>query len=707
MINYRNVISIIKEEKDRQGLTLEMLSAKSGIARGTLNKLMSSSTKSIKMDHIAKLSNALDIPLSQLLEEEQTSDRQLPPYWGYVRIACCTPSLKATDCKYNADIIARHIRQLDSEKVNVAVFPELSVTGYTCGDLMFNRTLLDNATAQVLRLCNETADTNVLVAVGMPLSVKGRLYNCAVMFNKGKILAVVPKSYLPSYNEFYEGRYFAPAPENNDYIMLGGQRVLFGTKILLEDQLCRDLVVACEVCEDLWVADAPSNRHTAAGATAVLNLSASNESIGKSRYRCDMVKMQSAKCICAYAYCSCGPDESTSDTVFSAHNIISEYGNMLAQSELFENNTVMADIDVQFILNERNKLYNYRKLPEGYQTVYFSSQPDNTEILRKFDAHPFEADEQTCRLVLQMQAYALKKRLSHTHADKLVLGVSGGLDSTLALIACANALKLANRPLSDIVAITMPCFGTTKRTYDNSVALAQHYGATVMKIDISDSVKQHLADIGHNGNADVVLENAQARERTQILMDVANKVNGIVVGTGDLSEIALGWCTYNGDQMSMYAVNCDIPKTLVKQLVKFVAQSQEDKLRQILTDIADTPVSPELLPLNKGKLQQKTEDIIGPYELHDYFLHKFVRMYFTKEKILRLAEDSFKDKYSRQELEKWLDVFMKRFFAQQYKRSAMPDGVRVGSVNLSPRADWRMPSDISPDAFNTKESNRQ
>ena len=533
MINYRNVISIIKEEKDRQGLTLEMLSAKSGIARGTLNKLMSSSTKSIKMDHIAKLSNALDIPLSQLLEEEQTSDRQLPPYWGYVRIACCTPSLKATDCKYNADIIARHIRQLDSEKVNVAVFPELSVTGYTCGDLMFNRTLLDNATAQVLRLCNETADTNVLVAVGMPLSVKGRLYNCAVMFNKGKILAVVPKSYLPSYNEFYEGRYFAPAPENNDYIMLGDQRVLFGTKILLEDQLCRDLVVACEVCEDLWVADAPSNRHTAAGATAVLNLSASNESIGKSRYRCDMVKTQSAKCICAYAYCSCGPDESTSDTVFSAHNIISEYGNVLAQSELFENNTVMADIDVQFILNERNKLYNYRKLPEGYQTVYFSSQPDNTEILRKFDAHPFEADEQTCRLVLQMQAYALKKRLLHTHADKLVLGVSGGLDSTLALIACANALKLANRPLSDIVAITMPCFGTTKRTYDNSVALAQHYGATVMKIDISDSVKQHLADIGHNGNADVVLENAQARERTQILMDVANKVNGIVVGTGN------------------------------------------------------------------------------------------------------------------------------------------------------------------------------
>ena len=701
MIDYRKLINLIKEEKDKQGLTLEMLATKSGIARGTLNKLMSSSTKSIKMEHIAKLSNALGLQLTQLLEDEQSESDKLPPYWGYIRVASCTPSLKVANCVYNADKIIETALELNKKQVNVALFPELCITGYTCGDLLFQRTLLDSAVQQLIRISQETADTNLLIAVGLPLSVKSRLYNCAALINKGKLLAIVPKTYLPTYNEFYEGRYFAAAPQQNYTITIGNQQVLFGTKVLLEDQLCPELIVACEICEDVWVANPPSNNHTAAGATIVLNLSASNESAGKYNYRCDMVRMQSAKCIAGYVYCSCGPDESTSDTVFSAHNIIAEYGNVLAQSELFENNITMADIDVQFIVNERNKLYNYRPIPDGYDTVPFYSLPDNSEINRSYSPTPF-VNKKHFDYVLKVQAHGLKRRLLHTHADKLVVGVSGGLDSTLALIACANALKLAGRPTSDIIAITMPCFGTTKRTLDNSLQLAQYMGATLMKIDIAKSVKQHLEDIKHD-KTDVVLENAQARERTQILMDVANKFNGLVIGTGDLSELALGWCTYNGDQMSMYSVNCDIPKTLVKALVQYVASTSESKLAQILNDIADTPVSPELLPLNKGKLQQKTEDIIGPYKLHDFFLHKFTRMYYSRDKILRIACDTFPE-YSPLEIEKWLNLFFKRFITQQYKRSSMPDGVKVGSVNLSPKTDWRMPSDVDMTAFVSKEN---
>ncbi len=626
--------------------------------------------------------------------------------YGLIRTACVSPRLKVADCIFNAEQIVEAAKAVAQKGASIIVFPELSITGYTCGDLFFQQALLKAAEDQLASIIKETAKLNSLIFVGLPLARTEGIYNTAAAIYKGRLLALYAKSYLPNYGEFYERRQFTPFQNNMETQLIdfaGFEDVLFGTDILIQDQKIPSLTVACEICEDLWVPVPPSSRHVLAGATVIANLSAGNEIIGKAEYRRSLVKSQSARSICAYLYSNAGMDESTQDMVFAGHNLIVENGTLLAESALFSNETIFADIDLERLCQERRRTtsfgYSANNAPfdSDYTTLYIELDSTNSNFTRSIDAHPFvpndtEKRSQRCLEVITLQYQGLAKRLRHINCQSAVIGLSGGLDSTLALLITCRAFDSVGIAREKITAITMPCFGTTDRTYNNACALAKECGVTLKEVRIADSVRQHFKDIGQDEALhDVTYENGQARERTQVLMDYANKTNGIVIGTGDLSELALGWCTYNGDHMSMYGVNSSIPKTLVRYLVQWFA---DEKDSAVLRDILDTPVSPELLPPAEGKISQVTEDLVGPYELHDFFLYYLLRFGFSPAKIYFLAQHSELNKiYGKDLILKWLKTFYRRFFSQQFKRSCMPDGAKVGTINLSPRGDWRMPSD--------------
>lgn len=639
---------------------------------------------------------------------------------GFIKVAACTPEIQVADVDFNVDKIISQLEKCREEGVKVAVFPELCITGYTCQDLFFQNALLDKAMEGVVKIAKTTADSDMLVAVGVPVRANGKLYNCAAVIQDGEVRAFVPKTHLPNYNEFYEARHFTPyrgecaAIDLREYGQLEFIPPMEQTVFVCEE--IPELVVGFELCEDLWVADPVSNYLAKAGATLICNLSASDEVIGKDSYRRQLVSNQSARLVAGYIYCSAGDGESTQDMVFSGHNIIAENGSILAESRLFENGITISEIDFKKLAFERRKIstypasaeWDYSSKDSGFldkdniSRERFSLEMGETALTRKFAKTPFIPSNQAernerCHLILQMQSHGLMKRIAHTHSKTVVIGISGGLDSTLALLVCVMAMDLLKRPHTDIVAVTMPCFGTTKRTRSNAEILCDALGVTFREVDISKAVLQHFEDIGHDYNDhSVVFENGQARERTKVLMNIANQVSGMVVGTGDLSELALGWATYNGDHMSMYGVNASIPKTLVRHIVQYYGDTcTSDTLRNVLYDILDTPVSPELLPTDESgtEMTQKTEDLVGPYELHDFFLYYGIRWGFEPSKVKRLAKYAFEGDYPDEVIDKWLKTFYRRFFSQQFKRSCLPDGAKIGSVTLSPRGDWRMPSD--------------
>lgn len=618
---------------------------------------------------------------------------------GFIKVAAVTPEVTVADTQKNAKIICDDILQATALGAKIIVFPELCLTGYTCADLFYHDVLLKNALRALSDVVSCSIGADALIFVGCPLRHSGKLYNCAVAINNGKILGAVPKTFLPNYNEFYEKRWFAPAPEQSEEISLLGQTVPFGRGILFCCEQMKNLTVGAEICEDLWTPMPPSVTLALSGATITVNLSASNECVGKCEYRKALVSSQSARLVCGYVYCSAGDGESTTDLVFSGHNLIAENGRVLAESNLFENEITVSEIDVDFLSCERAKIYPAEITRKADKIVYFSIKKEQTSLTRAFSRYPFvpkDSDElhSRAKLILTMQSKALAKRIDHTHTKSLVIGVSGGLDSSLALIV-AKLASDASKTKPEVIAVTMPCFGTTDRTHDNSIKLSEALGVTLKEVDIKKAVLQHFEDIRQNaGTYDVTYENGQARERTQVLMDIANKTGGMVVGTGDLSELALGWATYNGDHMSMYGVNASVPKTLIRYLINHYALSADKKTKEVLGDILDTPVSPELLPSDGKNISQKTEDLVGPYELHDFFLYYMLRMYYSPKKIFRAAKLAFPD-YDEETIAGWLKVFVRRFFAQQFKRSCLPDGVKIGSVSLSPRGDWRMPSDAA------------
>ncbi len=627
--------------------------------------------------------------------------------YGFVRVAAAIPKLKVANCKYNAGEIIKISNEADRQGVQFVVFPELAVTAYSCGDLFLQRTLQNEALKGLETILSETKALECVIIFGMPLLVNSRMYNCGVAIRKGKLLGVVPKSFIPNYSEFYELRWFCPGLEKkNETIDLLGQSVPFGIDVLFEAGNISGLCFGIEICEDLWVPSPPSSAQALSGATLLFNLSASNEIVGKHEYRENMIKMQSAKCAAAYIYTSSGPNESTTDLVFGGHALICEYGSLLAESERFsfEEQLLVADIDIERLVNERlkNSGFTHKTTDNEFRKAVFNvGELEAGKILRKIDPHPFvpsdpNARNRRCEEIFNIQTSGLGKRLKHTGIDKCVIGISGGLDSTLALLVIVKAYDRLGLDRKNIHAITMPGFGTSANTLGNSLELMRLMQVTTYQIDIKEACMKHFKDIGHDPAIyDVTYENVQARERTQILMDVANKIGGLVIGTGDLSELALGWCTYNGDHMSMYAVNTGVPKTLVKYLVQWAADYVfEDETSKVLLSVLDTPISPELLPTDEaGDIAQKTEDIVGPYELHDFFLYHMVRYGAVPAKILFMAVQAFKDKYAEETIEKWLKIFLGRFFSQQFKRSCMPDGPKVGTISLSPRGDWRMPSD--------------
>jgi NAD+ synthase (glutamine-hydrolysing) len=685
--------------------------------------------------------------------------------YGFFRAACANPSVIVADCDSNAQSIISLAKEAASNGAQLIVFPELSVTAYTCGDLFHQRTLLEEAAKSLERIAFETSGLNSLIAVGVPVTADGALYNCAALLFRGDILAFVPKSYLPVYSEFYERRQFTPAQRTpfantaagtascsqsaagspmtssiqssgSIYLTAAHPAVPFGTDILISDKSNPLFVLGTEICEDVWVPVPPSTKAALAGATVIANLSASNEIIGKAEYRRLLISSQSAKICAGYVYADSANGESTTDMVFASHNLIAENGTMLAESKLFEGSITYADIDLERIAQERIRTTTFADCRRDFASNCYriitidssttSRRKNKDTLLRVIDPHPFvpsdtAARAERCRAVIDLQAQGLAKRLRHTHAQSAVIGLSGGLDSTLALLVTVRAFNICSLDTAGIRAVTMPCFGTTDRTYTNACTLAKESKTTLIEIPIAESVRKHFADIGQDENVhDVTYENCQARERTQVLMDIANKTNGLVIGTGDLSEQALGWATYNGDHMSMYGVNGSIPKTLVRYLVRQFADEADStasssaaqnantghnpQLAAVLRDILATPVSPELLPPDGKTISQKTEDIVGPYELHDFFLYYFLRYGFTPEKIQFLAEQAFIEQpaakgdttaYDKTVISTWLSSFYKRFFSQQFKRSCMPDGAKVGTVNLSPRGDWRMPSDAS------------
>lgn len=622
---------------------------------------------------------------------------------GFIKAAAATPEIRVADCEYNTDKIIALIDEAKLRAVKLLVFPELCVTGYCCHDLFYQPALLNGALEQLARIVKATETSDMLTAVGCPLVFHGELYNCAVIIQNGKILGVIPKKFLPNYNEFYEARQFTSAPDGEYDIKLFGKSVPFGLNLLFECAELPELTFAAEICEDLWSPDPPSTMLALGGATVIANLSASNETIGKEAYRKALVTGQSARLICGYIFASAGEGESTQDLVFGGHRMIAENGTTLADSGLYTTGLTISEIDIQKLSTERRRNTSFKCGAEPkVRRIAFTMRTERTVLTRNVEAMPFvpqvaSEKEKRCFDILQMQAHGLSARIRHTNCKTLVVGISGGLDSCLALLVSVEAMKLLNRPMSDIITITMPCFGTTNRTKSNAEKLCTILGTTLRVINISDSVRQHFADISHDeSDHNVTYENGQARERTQVLMDIANEENGLVIGTGDLSELALGWATYNGDHMSMYGVNASVPKTLVRHIVYYYAQNADNTaLREVLTDIFNTPVSPELLPAKDGEISQITEDLVGPYELHDFFLYNGIRWGFPPKKVYRLAQYAFGESYDSGTILKWLKTFYRRFFAQQFKRSCLPDGVKVGSVSLSPRGDWRMPSDAS------------
>ncbi|HIW21212.1 MAG TPA: NAD(+) synthase [Candidatus Dorea intestinavium] len=620
---------------------------------------------------------------------------------GFVKVASIAPDLRVADVTYNVEMIIKGMKEAAKEKVKLIVFPELSITSYTCGDLFNQDDLLNKAKDGLFKIARASKDIDALVFVGLPFEVAGKLYNVAAALNKGKILGLTTKTFLPNYGEFYEMRQFVKGPDNYEMIELGEETIPFGKELLYKAKGMESFVVGAEICEDLWSVVPPSIEEAIEGATIIVNLSASNETIGKAEYRKALVASQSASILGGYVYASAGIGESTTDMVFAGHNLIAENGIILKESPLFTNNMQITEIDTKRLLAERRKNTTFvRERKRVLPVIPFEVVIEETKLSRVFDEHPYlPADEATktrrCEEILTMQAMGLRKRLEHTKSRTAIVGISGGLDSTLALLVTKRAFEYLKKDNKDIIAVTMPSFGTTDRTYENACNMVRQMGATLREIPIAQSVRLHFKEIGHDEKIqDVTYENAQARERTQVLMDIANKENGLVIGTGDMSELALGWATYNGDHMSMYAVNSSIPKTLVRLLVKHSANTTEDlTLKKILLDVVDTPVSPELLPPKEGEIAQKTEDLVGPYELHDFFLYYMLRFDYAKDKIKRVAIEAFKGDYSEETIEKWLEIFMRRFYSQQYKRSCMPDGPKVGSVGLSPRGDLRMPSD--------------
>ncbi len=624
---------------------------------------------------------------------------------GWIKVAAATPHVKVADPRYNAAQIRLQIEEAARQGVQILVFPELSLTGYTCGDLFLQETLLNAVEEELTALAGAVGD--MLVAVGAPLRCRHKLYNSAVLMSQGQILGVVPKRYLPNYSEFYEMRHFTAGEPAMGSIRIGELTVPFGMNLLLECQTMPQLVVAAEICEDLWAPAPPSQSHALAGATVIMNLSASDEMIGKAAYRRELVTGQSARLYCGYIYADAGEGESTTDMVYAGHNLIAESGSLLAESKLFSHGLTITELDIQKIAYERRRSTTYPAADgQGYVHIPFSLPLKETTLTRRIAPNPFVPANlrdraRRCEDILAMQISGLRKRVEHTHCKTLVIGISGGLDSTLALLVAAGAMDRLGRSRSDIIGVTMPCFGTTHRTRSNAETLCQCLGVTLRCVDIQAAVMQHFKDIGHDpAQLDITYENAQARERTQILMDIANASGGMVVGTGDLSELALGWATYNGDHMSMYGVNASLPKTLVRHVIAAYAEiAQDNAMKKVLADILDTPVSPELLPAKNGEIAQKTEEIVGPYELHDFILYYAIRFGFGPAKIYRLAKAAFAGIYEDAVILHWLKGFYRRFFQQQFKRSCLPDGPKVGSVTLSPRGDWRMPSDASAEAW--------
>ncbi len=643
---------------------------------------------------------------------------------GFIRTAAVTPCIRVADVEYNLKECIRLAGEAYSEGARIIVFPELVLTGYTCQDLFFQNTLIRSVENAVAEFAKGTKGLEALIFIGVPVSCEEKLYNAAAVFNGGDLIGLVTKSFLPNYGEFYERRHFTPGDDRvrlTDYA--GFKNVPFGRNIIFKGQgeLYKDAVVAAEICEDLWVAQPPSTSHALNGANIIVNLSAGDELVTKNDYRRSLVAATSARLMSAYVYACAGEGESTQDMVFSGHDLICENGAILAESEIFKTGVICADIDVQRLCHDRRRMNTWETA--GVDKIRYESVIDNPGILqsdrdfyvergfsteqcelklkRVFSSRPFvpDAEEQRsrrCNQILTIQAMGLKKRLEAIGCQKALVGLSGGLDSTLALIVMAKAFDLAGIDRTGIIAVTMPCFGTTDRTYNNACNLAKAMGTTLEEINIAESVRSHFRDIGQDEiTHDITYENSQARERTQVLMDLANKYNGLVVGTGDMSELALGWATYNGDHMSMYGVNAGVPKTLVRHLVDTYAKDDDtaEQTAVILQDVLDTPVSPELLPPVDGVISQKTEDIVGPYELHDFFLYYMLRWSFTPAKIFRLAKLAFEGIYDEAVILKWEKVFYRRFFSQQFKRSCLPDGPKVGSVALSPRGDWRMPTD--------------
>ena len=626
---------------------------------------------------------------------------------GFIKVAAATPEVKVADCIWNGKQTIKLIEEAEQQGVKVLVFPELGITGYTCGDLFLQDTLLDAAQKTMWNIVKATEDKDVFVLVGLPLQVRDKLYNVAAAIQNGVLLGLIPKKYIPNYSEFYEARHFHMGPAETADIFVDGLLVPFGQNIIFT---CEELgmTLAAEICEDLWTRIPPSNIHALAGANVIANLSASNELVGKGNRRRNLVKGQSSQLLAAYIYACAGEGESTTDCVFAGHNMIAENGSILAEKR-FSTGLCVSEIDVQKLRSERRRIGSFMtEERDDYTEIIFKypsleKEISETNLTRPVAKSPFvPADlskrKERAEEITMIQSLGLKKRLQHTNCKSAVIGISGGLDSTLALLVTCKAFDLLGIPRNGIVSVTMPCFGTTDRTYNNALTLARELGTTVREVNIAESVRKHFADIGHDESVhDVTYENAQARERTQILMDIANQTNGMVIGTGDLSELALGWATYNGDHMSMYAVNADIPKTLVRYLVAhFATEAKEETqnaLAAVLFDILDTPVSPELLPPTDGEISQKTEDLVGPYELHDFFLYYILRYGFVPKKIFRLAKHAFAGEYEDAVILKWLKTFYRRFFSQQFKRSCLPDGPKVGSVGVSPRGDLRMPSD--------------
>ncbi len=631
---------------------------------------------------------------------------------GFLKVAAATPHVTVADCEANVTALIEIAGKAEKDKIKLLVFPELCVTGYTCSDLFYSEPLLRAAVAGMLRYIDATAKSDIISIIGLPLVVNDKIFNCAAISQKGRLLGIIPKSNIPNYGEFYEARQFNSYTGDTFDITVGGMTVPFGPKQLFCCENMPEFKLGIEICEDLWVSIPPSDRLAAAGATVIANLSASNETIGKDAYRRMLVVSQSARTLSGYVYADCGEGESTTDIVFSGHSVIAENGTVLAERSPFDfsdsKGYISTELDLQKLCFDRRRMNTYTSVVSDFRKTFFTLDGTDTEtdLTRSFDPHPFVPDDtgersRRCETILSIQSQGLKQRIERSYAKKCVIGISGGLDSCLAMIVAARAMNSLHRPASDVIGVTMPCFGTTERTKSNAETLCRELGVELRTVNISEAVNIHFRDIGHDPDIkNVVYENCQARERTQVLMDIANRENGIVVGTGDLSELALGWATYNGDHMSMYGVNASVPKTLVRHIVSYRADKAEaegkQRLAAVLRDILDTPVSPELLPADSsGQIAQKTEDIVGPYEIHDFYLYNMLRFGFAPDKLYRIARIAFAGVFDDETLKKWLKNFIRRFFAQQFKRSCMPDGPKVGSVALSPRGDWRMPSDAS------------